>query len=89
MIIGIDDTDSRSDGGCTTYIAAVLVEKLKKYGDLADYPLLIRLNPNIRYKGGVSRGYTSWHEKRSRIILQTCDAGYPPDKGCERSAKQV
>jgi len=50
MIIGIDDTDSRSDGGCTTYIAAVLVEKLKKYGDLADYPLLIRLNPNIRYK---------------------------------------
>ncbi len=50
MIIGIDDTDSRSDGGCTTYIAAVLVEKLKKYGDLVDYPLLIRLNPNIRYK---------------------------------------
>jgi len=50
MIIGIDDTDSRSDGGCTTYIAAVLVEKLKKYGDLADYPLLIRLNPNIKYK---------------------------------------
>ncbi|PXF58439.1 MAG: tRNA(Ile2) 2-agmatinylcytidine synthetase [Candidatus Methanogaster sp.] len=50
MIIGIDDTDSRSDGGCTTYIAAVLVEKLQKYGDLADYPLLIRLNPNIRYK---------------------------------------
>lgn len=50
MIIGIDDTDSRNDGGCTTYIAAVLVEKLKKYGDLADYPLLIRLNPNIRYK---------------------------------------
>ena len=50
MIIGIDDTDSRSEGGCTTYIAAVLVEKLKKYGDLTDYPLLIRLNPNIRYK---------------------------------------
>jgi len=50
MIIGIDDTDSRNDGGCTTYIAAVLVEKLKKYGDLTDYPLLIRLNPNIRYK---------------------------------------
>ncbi|MEA3282381.1 MAG: tRNA(Ile)(2)-agmatinylcytidine synthase [Euryarchaeota archaeon] len=50
MIIGIDDTDSRSDGGCTTYIAAVLVEKLEKYGNLVDYPLLIRLNPNIRYK---------------------------------------
>lgn len=50
MIIAIDDTDSQSEGGCTTYIAAVLVDKLQKYGDLVDYPLLIRLNPNIRYK---------------------------------------
>lgn len=50
MIIGIDDTDSRDEGGCTTYIAAVLVEKLGKYGDLIDRPLLIRLNPNIKYK---------------------------------------
>lgn len=49
MIIGIDDTDSR-EGMCTTYIAAVLIEKLKKYGMIKEYPLLIRLNPNIIYK---------------------------------------
>jgi tRNA(Ile2)-agmatinylcytidine synthase len=50
MIIGIDDTDSRTEGGCTTYLAAVLMEKLQEYGTFADYPLLIRLNPNIKYK---------------------------------------
>ncbi len=50
MIIGIDDTDSRTEGGCTTYLAAVLMEKLQEYGTFTDYPLLIRLNPNIKYK---------------------------------------
>ena len=49
MIIGLDDTDSK-EGMCTTYLAAVLIEELKKYGTIKDYPLLIRLNPNIIYK---------------------------------------
>ncbi|MCX9015326.1 MAG: tRNA(Ile)(2)-agmatinylcytidine synthase [Candidatus Methanoperedens sp.] len=49
MIIGIDDTDSR-DGMCTTYLAAVLIGKLEHYGTIKGYPLLIRLNPNIKYK---------------------------------------
>jgi tRNA(Ile2)-agmatinylcytidine synthase len=49
MIIGLDDTDSR-EGMCTTYLAAVLIEKLKKYGTVDEYPLLVRLNPNIIYK---------------------------------------
>jgi len=49
MIIGLDDTDSR-DGMCTTYLAAVLIEKLVAFGILKDYPLLVRLNPNIKYK---------------------------------------
>lgn len=49
MIIGLDDTDSR-DGMCTTYLMAVLIGKLNAYGNLRDYPLLIRLNPNIKYK---------------------------------------
>lgn len=48
--IGIDDTDSKK-GGCTTYIAARLVEKLEKIGvTFLDYPNIIRLNPNIPYK---------------------------------------
>jgi tRNA(Ile2)-agmatinylcytidine synthase len=49
MIIGLDDTDSR-DGMCTTYLMAVLIEKLEAFGSLEDYPLLVRLNPNIKYK---------------------------------------
>ena len=49
MIIGLDDTDSR-DSMCTTYLLAVLIDKLNAYGSVKDYPLLIRLNPNIKYK---------------------------------------
>jgi len=48
--IGIDDTDSRM-GGCTTYIAALLVEQFSRMGvRFADYPNIIRLNPNVPYK---------------------------------------
>jgi tRNA(Ile2)-agmatinylcytidine synthase len=50
MHIGIDDTDSTRKG-CTTYIAALLVEKLHKLNaDFIDYPNLIRLNPNVPWK---------------------------------------
>lgn len=48
IYLGIDDTDSKT-GMCTTYLAAVLAERLARFG-MADYPRLIRLNPNIRYK---------------------------------------
>lgn len=48
--IGIDDTDSL-EGGCTTYIAALLVEKLVNLGvRFIDYPNLVRLNPNVPWK---------------------------------------
>lgn len=47
--IGIDDTDSIKTG-CTTYIAAVLVEKLSKVATFLDYPNLVRLNPNVPWK---------------------------------------
>ncbi|ATZ60593.2 MAG: tRNA(Ile)(2)-agmatinylcytidine synthase [Methanosarcinales archaeon Met12] len=49
MFIGIDDTDSKMRM-CTTYLAAVLVERLQNYGVIVDHPKLIRLNPNVRYK---------------------------------------
>ena len=50
MHIGFDDTDSTRKG-CTTYIAALLVEKLSKFGvEFLDYPNLIRLNPNVPWK---------------------------------------
>src|SRR4030066_1606370 len=48
--IGIDDTDSTTKG-CTTYIAALLVEKLEKLkAEFIDYPNLVRLNPNVPWK---------------------------------------
>ncbi len=48
IFIGIDDTDSNK-GMCTTYIAALLYEKLSKRYDVIE-ARLIRLNPNIPYK---------------------------------------
>ena len=48
--IGLDDTDS-PEGGCTTYVAAVLVERLMGLGaDFKGYPTLLRLNPNTPWK---------------------------------------
>jgi tRNA(Ile2)-agmatinylcytidine synthase len=48
--IGIDDTDSTS-GGCTTYLAARIVEQLTRFRvRFLDYPNIIRLLPNIPYK---------------------------------------
>jgi tRNA(Ile2)-agmatinylcytidine synthase len=50
MHIGIDDTDSTRNG-CTTYIAALLVERLEKFDvRFIDYPNLVRLNPNVPWK---------------------------------------
>lgn len=50
MHIGFDDTDSPRKG-CTTYIAALLVEKLQNLGvRFTDYPNLVRLNPNVPWK---------------------------------------
>ena len=49
MFIGIDDTDSER-GLCTTYLAAVLMERLKPLGEIVGRPKLIRLNPCARYK---------------------------------------
>jgi tRNA(Ile2)-agmatinylcytidine synthase len=50
MHIGFDDTDSLSRG-CTTYVAALLVEKLLHLKTrFVDYPNLVRLNPNVPWK---------------------------------------
>ncbi len=46
----MDDTDS-PEGGCTTYVAAVLAERLLGLGArFLDYPILLRLNPNTPWK---------------------------------------
>ncbi len=49
--VGIDDTDSRK-GMCTTYILAMIIDKLKEKLNLQpiDFPKLVRLNPACPYK---------------------------------------
>ena len=49
MFIGIDDTDSER-GLCTTYLAAVLMDRLQPLGEIVGRPRLIRLNPCARFK---------------------------------------
>lgn len=49
MLIGIDDTDSPS-GMCTTYLGAVLAGRLRDAGFSVGSMILVRLNPNARYK---------------------------------------
>lgn len=62
--IGIDSTDSADLGMCTTYLGAVLLERLSELpATLAAYPELIRLNPNVPWKtrgnGAVCLRYSS------------------------------
>ncbi|MCS7138986.1 MAG: hypothetical protein NZ873_02900, partial [Crenarchaeota archaeon] len=49
--VGIDDTDSEIFG-CTTYVATKIVSYLDNTSGVKfiDYPLLVRLNPNIPWK---------------------------------------
>jgi len=49
LTIGIDDTDSEK-GLCTTYLAAVLMDRLRGLGRLTGLPRLVRLNPCARFK---------------------------------------
>jgi tRNA(Ile2)-agmatinylcytidine synthase len=49
MRIGIDDTDS-ARGMCTTYLGAVLRQRLEETGFRVHDCVLVRLNPNVRYK---------------------------------------
>ncbi len=77
LFIGIDDFDSPY-GMCTTYAGALLTKKLVlSNADLLDYPLLVRLNPNIPMK---TRGNAAVSirilvkgdiERIKRIVLDT------------------
>jgi len=50
-VVGIDDTDSRELGMCTTYVAAAIAERLRQDGSSAiPRLLLVRLNPAVEYK---------------------------------------
>ncbi len=48
-VIGLDDTDSRTLGMCTTYVATRLAERLDSVGAV-ERTLLVRLNPAVEHK---------------------------------------
>jgi len=78
--VGIDDTDSLA-GGCTTYLSSLIVEALlRDFGaEFLDYPLLVRLNPNIPWK---TRG-------NGAVCLRLCIARDKVDELKERVVKMV
>ncbi|RQG90142.1 DUF1743 domain-containing protein [Natrarchaeobius halalkaliphilus] len=58
-VVGLDDTDSREHGMCTTYVAASVAARLKREPSTTDQPnergdeprlCLVRLNPAVEYK---------------------------------------
>jgi len=88
--IGVDDTDSTRQG-CTTYIGALIVEKLLMENvEFNDYPNLIRLNPNIPWKtrgnGAIALRINIEEEKIDeieRIIIDTVAEN--ADLECEKT----
>jgi len=49
-VIGLDDTDSRETGMCTTYAAATLADRIAAAGGEVERTLLVRLNPAVEHK---------------------------------------
>lgn len=75
MFIGIDDTDSER-GLCTTYLAAVLMDRLMGLGEVKGLPKLIRLNPCARFKtrgnAAIAFGFETEKAEEARdLALQT------------------
>jgi tRNA(Ile2)-agmatinylcytidine synthase len=49
-VVGLDDTDSRERGMCTTYVASEIAKRLERAGATVSRLLLVRLNPAVEYK---------------------------------------
>jgi tRNA(Ile2)-agmatinylcytidine synthase len=49
-VVGLDDTDSRERGMCTTYLAARVATAIEERGGSVDRKLLVRLNPAVEHK---------------------------------------
>jgi tRNA(Ile2)-agmatinylcytidine synthase len=49
-LVGLDDTDSRERGMCTTYLAARVADALGDAGGRVERRLLVRLNPAVEHK---------------------------------------
>ena len=49
-VIGLDDTDSREGGMCTTYLATLVADAVAEAGGTVFDRLLVRLNPAVKHK---------------------------------------
>ena len=49
-VVGLDDTDSRETGMCTTYAATRLAASIRDAGGTVERLLLVRLNPAVEHK---------------------------------------
>jgi tRNA(Ile2)-agmatinylcytidine synthase len=49
-LVGLDDTDSRERGMCTTYVATRVADAIEAAGGSVERRFLIRLNPAIEFK---------------------------------------
>ncbi|QLD88949.1 DUF1743 domain-containing protein [Natronomonas salina] len=49
-VIGLDDTDSRERGMCTTYVADTVARRLEAAGASVERTLLVRCNPAVEHK---------------------------------------
>ena len=49
-LVGLDDTDSRTRGMCSTYLASLVAEAVADAGGTVTRRLLVRLNPAVEHK---------------------------------------
>ncbi|MEF8841578.1 MAG: tRNA(Ile)(2)-agmatinylcytidine synthase [Haloarculaceae archaeon] len=75
-LVGLDDTDSRERGMCTTYVAARLAERLRGEGTV-ERLCLVRLSPAVPYK---TRG------NAALAVHTDVDSGTAFDLACESVA---
>ncbi len=75
-VIGIDDTDSKTAGMCTTYVGATIADSLLEAGYEVTDRRLIRLNPAIEHK---TRG-------NAAVALRTTA---PPSAAMETAREQI
>ncbi|MDS0297609.1 tRNA(Ile)(2)-agmatinylcytidine synthase [Halogeometricum sp. S1BR25-6] len=75
-VLGLDDTDSRERGMCTTYLATLAAEAIEAAGGTVERRLLVRLNPAVEHK---TRG-------NAALALHT---DLPPDETLELAVGEL
>ncbi|ELZ30042.1 tRNA(ile2) 2-agmatinylcytidine synthetase [Halogeometricum pallidum JCM 14848] len=75
-VLGLDDTDSRQLGMCTTYLATLVAEAIEAAGGTVGRRLLVRLNPAVEHK---TRG-------NAALALHT---DLPPDETLELAVAEL